>query len=153
MNFLCKIGCNCRSWVYDRSVRTLFGTTGKRIKVLRSDLDMSQADLARSASMYGQPISQSTLSRYEADETAPPSDVLALIARALGTTADYLVLLSDDPLPPGESFAVAERQAEYTSDAERALLDVWRSLGEQDRDILMTMARRLHEARPRIIGE
>ena len=73
-------------------------TTGKRLRALRHDLGMSQKELAQLAG-----LSPSAVSRIESDVAqAQPGRDLARIAEALGTTTDYLLLLSDDPLPPPE---------------------------------------------------
>jgi len=74
----------------------LLDTTGKRLKALRADLGISQKELASQVGM-----SQSSLSRLESDlAPAMPGRDLARIAEAMNTTTDYLLLLTDDPLPP-----------------------------------------------------
>ena len=74
---------------------TLLDTLGKRIKALRADSGMSQKELARR--MH---TAQSHLSEVEADSVPRVSgELLSRIASALGTTTDYLLLLTVDPRP------------------------------------------------------
>jgi len=73
----------------------LLDTLGKRIKALRADSGMSQKELARRVR-----TAQSHLSEVEADGVPRVSgELLVRIASALGTTTDYLLLLTDDPRP------------------------------------------------------
>jgi len=73
----------------------LLDTLGKRIKALRADSGMSQKELARRIR-----TAQSHLSEVEADSVPRVSgELLARIASALGTTTDYLLLLTADPRP------------------------------------------------------
>lgn len=136
-------------------MRTLFGSTGRRIRVLRGDFDMSQSELAAAASKTGVYVSQSALSRYESDETIPPSNALAAVARALGTTADYLLLLSDDPNPPNadDQPALGERRERYTTD-EQEILALWRALDSDQRAYVRQTLELIQRAStPRIIGD
>ena len=76
----------------------LLDTTGKRLRALRHDLAMSQKELANSAG-----LSASAISRLESDTAvAQPGRDLARIASVLGTTTDYLLLRTEDPLPAPE---------------------------------------------------
>jgi len=76
----------------------LLDTLGKRLKALRADLGMSQKELAHLAD-----TSQAYLSRIENDGVpGVRGQILARIADALGTTTDYVLGLSDDPLPPAD---------------------------------------------------
>lgn len=80
----------------------LFGSTGRRLRVLRSDFGLSVNGVVDLLRGFGVEVSPTTVRRYESDDTAPPGDVLAGLARVLGTTADYLVMLTDDPMPRAE---------------------------------------------------
>lgn len=71
--------------------------TGARIKALRTERDLSIGQLALYASVDG-----GTLSRLENGKVTTSADKLAEIARALRTTTDYLLGLSNDPIPPRE---------------------------------------------------
>jgi len=73
----------------------LLDSLGKRIKALRADRGMSQKDLAKMIS-----TAQSHLSEIESDHVPRVSGYLVgRIALSLGTTSDYLLLLTDDPMP------------------------------------------------------
>lgn len=74
------------------------GSTGKRIRALRFDLGMTQVEVGR---LIGK--SSGYMSMLEADDVPGVSAIiLKEIAGILGTTVDYLVLATDDPLPPPE---------------------------------------------------
>ena len=142
---------------YMSTTRTLFGSTGRRIKILRNDLGMNQGELARAASALGVPISQSALSRWESDETSPPGNMLAAVARALETSTDYLLMMSDDPTPAGEQEEdlpmVHERREAYLADEDRNLLDLWRSLDAEQRTFVLDVLDKLRRwSAPRVIG-
>jgi transcriptional regulator with XRE-family HTH domain len=72
-------------------------STFERIKKRRTQLKMSQERLA---DLVG--TSQKQISRYETGENDPTGDVLASLARAMKTSTDWLVGLTDDPTIPGE---------------------------------------------------
>lgn len=75
-----------------------FSTTGKRVKLLRAYLELDQGELAERVQ-----IRQSYLSQIENDKANPSGEVIAKLAAALNTTADFLLLLSSDldkPAPP-----------------------------------------------------
>lgn len=66
--------------------------TGLRIKERREALKMSQLALA-----YRISSTPTQIFRYEKGENDPTGRVLALLARALETSTDYLLGLVDDP--------------------------------------------------------
>ena len=73
----------------------LLDSLGKRMKALRADRGMSQKDLAKMIS-----TAQSHLSEIESDNVPRVSGhLVGRIALALATTSDYLLLLTDDPMP------------------------------------------------------
>lgn len=63
----------------------------KRIRDLREDRDLSQAELAAVLS-----VSQSTYSRYESGALDVPSEVLITLSRFYDVTVDYILGLSDE---------------------------------------------------------
>ena len=65
----------------------------KRIRDLRSDADLKQADLA---SILG--ITQNMISNYENGRDVPP-EILAGYARHFNVSSDYLLGVSASPLP------------------------------------------------------
>lgn len=87
---------------------------GSRLRNLRRDLGLSQESLANALG-----IGNRQIWRYENEETQPSGEMVANLARVLGTSSDYLLGLVDDPSPrtlPGE-----------LSPRERAALSAWRS--------------------------
>lgn len=67
---------------------------GKRLRELRQKRGYSQESLAEALGVGNRQIW-----RYENEETDPDGAVVAKIARILGTSADYLLGLTDDPIP------------------------------------------------------
>lgn len=111
----------------------VLSTTGKRLRVLRRDLDLTQAELARQLGLLGVKINPSYISVLEGTDRPPSGEVLAGLARVLHTTTDYLLLLTDDPLIPGEP----DEDVREVSDEEWALLLELRRLPEVDRRSLV----------------
>ena len=136
-------------------MRQFFDTVGKRIRVLRQDVGYNQQDLAEQLTRHGVSIGASYISELERTDRIPSGQVLAALARALGTTADYLLMLTDDPVPPGETDeeppeTLREQAASYEVN------ELWRLLNElpaEDVEHLLYLARVMRDARaPRIVG-
>jgi transcriptional regulator with XRE-family HTH domain len=70
---------------------------GERVLLLRRRAKLSQPELAQQADM-----SVTTLNRVENAHQSLYMEKIAALATALGTTADYLLGLSDDPEKPSE---------------------------------------------------
>lgn len=66
----------------------------ERIRNLREDLDMTQAEIAKILN-----ISQRTYSRYENDEHAIPIETLSLLANFHNTSVNYLIGRTDVKKP------------------------------------------------------
>ena len=68
-----------------------------RLKDLREDLDMTQADVAKR--LY---IKQNTYSQYENGQRGLPVVVLIKLAKLFETSTDYILSLTDErkPYPP-----------------------------------------------------
>ena len=66
----------------------------RRIRDLREDRDLTQAEMGRILS-----CSQRVYSNYERGELDIPTEILRRLARYYGVTVDYLLELSDDPWP------------------------------------------------------
>jgi len=77
---------------------TQFETSlGKRVKLLRQFLGLNQEELQeRMQRDYGVRVGQGYISDIERDKATPTWQVVAGLARALHTTADYLMLLTDN---------------------------------------------------------
>ena len=65
-----------------------------RIRALREDRDMNQAQLAKLLGM-----SQTGYSKYETGENDIPTAILVQLARLHGTSVDYLLDLTDQRAP------------------------------------------------------
>ena len=67
----------------------------KHIKDLRVDRDIRQRELAQLLGM-----AQNTYSQYETGTIALTAEVLCKLADFYGTSVDYLLDRTDDPVPP-----------------------------------------------------
>lgn len=66
-------------------------TIGERIIFLRENMDITQTALAK---LIG--ISKMTLYKYEKDVCSPRAEIILNLAKALNTTADFLVGRTND---------------------------------------------------------
>jgi transcriptional regulator with XRE-family HTH domain len=71
---------------------------GDRLKTLRESKGYTHQELAELLS-----VGSAQIWRYEAGKTAPSADVLARVAQVFDVSVDYLLDLTDEPLPPGVS--------------------------------------------------
>lgn len=86
-----------------RMSREFFNTFGKRVSVLRRDRGWTQDELTDRLSKYGVTVRNtwiSTLERARINKL-PSTDVVVALAKTLGTTTDYLLMLTDDPALAG----------------------------------------------------
>ena len=92
--------------LYNWVMPMVLSTTGSRIRALRErpELDMSQDELARRLE-----VSNAFLSEIERDKKKPPLGMVIRLAKILGTTTDYLLLLTD--IPDAPTFSVAPETA------------------------------------------
>ncbi len=121
--------------VYDLGMATkrgLLNTFGKRARALREDLGLRQEDLIREMERRaGVKVGQTYISELERTEKYPNGDVVAAIARVLGTSADYLLLITDDPEPAdGKQKAGISWEAEQVADMIDQLPQ-WRRRGDR----------------------
>ena len=68
----------------------------ERIRNLRQDNDLTQAEIAKMLN-----VRQNTYSQYEIGVIKYPVDVLVKLAQFYGTSVDYLLELTDNPKPYG----------------------------------------------------
>lgn len=130
-------------------------TTGKRIKRLRLDYSWNQVDLALRLQELGFEVGDSHISRIEKSTRNPSPELLSGLAKALGTTTDYLLLLTDNPLPSDDHLSISEEDVPYGVEDPlvRSLLDAVGRLSRSDQAMLLGIAERLATAsQPRIIG-
>jgi transcriptional regulator with XRE-family HTH domain len=145
-----------------------FNTTGKRIRLLRQDLNISQTGLAHAMRKLGIDISHQYISELERTDKTPSGDVLSGLARVLGTTTDYLLLLTEDATPPPEHVAQEEQNPkpprddrviyQVPSQATRLLVErllkVFSELTDAEREYVIATSELLRNMnRPRIIGD
>ena len=113
-------------------------STADRVRLLRGYLRLSQEALGQRVG-----VAKSTISGIERGAQGI-SGIAGDLARALGTTTDYLLLLSDNPLPPND-----EDEAQLVPPLRAAILDELEHLDEIDQQVLYQMAMTLRVARER----
>jgi transcriptional regulator with XRE-family HTH domain len=84
----------------------------ERVRQLREAKDWSQGRLATYSG-----VSRAQISRIESGQRRPSAEVLMKLAKALDTTTDYLLGLTDDPRKP------AERDYETVAEGINNLID------------------------------
>lgn len=98
-----------------------FNTFGKRVRVLREDLGLSQSDLVGRVEASGVKLRQSYLSELERTDKTPTGEIVAGLAKALNTTTDYLLLMSEDP---GQQRSIEQLiRAQARTEIERELFE------------------------------
>lgn len=85
--------------VYFYNMDANISTTGKRIKYLRETVNNWNGVKFREEikKRYGEIVEPSTLTNHEKDTSMPSYPTLINYAKTLGTTTDFLLLLTDDP--------------------------------------------------------
>lgn len=78
-------------------ITALFDTTGKRIRALRTGRELSQLELVRALESHGVQVGNSFLSQVEAGSKQAPVELIVALAKTLGTTTDFLLLVSNEP--------------------------------------------------------
>ena len=66
----------------------------RRIRDLREDKDLTQTQLAKEIN-----VSQRTYSYYENGERTIPPEVLIALAKFYNVSVDYILEISDNPIP------------------------------------------------------
>ena len=66
----------------------------RRLRDLREDKDLTQTQLAKEIN-----VSQRTYSYYENGERTIPPEVLIALAKFYNVSVDYILELSDNPIP------------------------------------------------------
>jgi len=104
-------------------------TIAERIKQRRILLKITQQQLADEAG-----VNQKQIWRYETGVSIPYADVAAKIAKVLNVSGDWILGLSDDIQPPDNN---------SLTDAERKLLNIYRSKSPEDAQKLIVIAEAL----------
>ncbi len=85
-------------------MREFFNTTGKRVRILRQDMGMTQDEMHHRLAEAGARVSRSYVSVIERQDILAGSDLVRGLAKVLNTSADYLLMLTDDPSPSRSNF-------------------------------------------------
>lgn len=88
--------------IADMNTTDYLGSMGKRLRIHREEMGLSQIDLVDRMRTYGVDVKSQHISGLERSGKSPSVQVLAAIARALETSTDYLLMLTDDPRPIDE---------------------------------------------------
>lgn len=115
-------------------------TFGKRLRLLRKKMNMTQKDLADKFS-----LGESTIGMYERDEREPSFEFVRQLADFFNVTTDYLLGRTDHPNPPDQDDIPEELKdpelglffkelAEAPEERREQLLKIWEILkSEGDR--------------------
>lgn len=106
---------------------------GKRIIDSREALNMKQKELAE---LIG--VTKATMCKYENGQNIPNADILCALARALHTSSDYLLGLSDIREPYGQNWF-------YIEPSEQEMIRLVLSLSHDDKLRISERATILHE--------
>ena len=117
-------------------------TVGKRIRILRQDLGLNQGELVNALEKQGIEVGRSYISELERTDKVPSGTVLAGLAKVLGTTTDYLLMLTDDPILPNEQ---EDQKIEDVLASE--LLAVYTTLAADKKAVLLYLAKALAESK------
>lgn len=76
-------------------------------------------------------LTAATISRYLTVDRIPRGDNIALIAKALNVSADYLLGMADDPLPPSQEIKLDQET--------RLLVTIFRRSSYSDQRVIWTL--------------
>lgn len=76
---------------------------GRRVKVLREDMDLKQPELTERVQKHGVRFTQSYLSKLESGDRMPGGEIVLALALELKTTTDFLLGRTTDPNLPDET--------------------------------------------------
>ena len=120
---------------------------GRRVRILREDMRYSQPELVKMVNDQKVDLTQSYLSKLETTKPedgfkAPAGEVVGAIAKALQTTSDFLLCLTDDPdmIVPSSNEGIA-----VSPEGVKAA-DIMDKLSEDSRREALTMLQALYEA-------
>lgn len=131
MNFYLEYENTVKCPVYFFNMDIDLKTTGERIRYLRETVNKwnGKQFLKILKEKTGEEVKSSTLSNHEKDTSMPVYGTLVNYAKALGTTTDFLLLVTGDPLPAKST----ERNViiEVAGEEERRILEEIASLLEE----------------------
>lgn len=127
---------------------------GKRVRILREGLGLNQKELTKLLNDEGIIVQNKHISDIERDQRKPSVTVLAALADALGTTADYLLVRSHSAIPTESEPNTLYIAADADQDILQRLVDIFSSLSRADQQTVIRMAEGLRATdTPRIVGE
>lgn len=94
-------------------------SVGTRLRVLRKDAGLTQAQLAALAD-----TNQAAINRYETDRAAAPYRILVWYATYFNVSLDYIFGLCEDPA--GGMSALRQRERRKWCSANRIGVSLWR---------------------------
>lgn len=103
---------------------------GDQIRILRTENNMTQKELAQKVG-----LTPKMISFYENAERTPPIDIVTKLVSIFNTTSDYLLGLS-----PISSSTQESVHGEQLSEDESKLLNTYRSLGSDEKQIVLGKA-------------
>jgi len=106
-------------------------TIGARVRSLREHRDWSQEDLAGASELQ-----RPHISLIENNERTPGADSLAKLARALQTSTDYLLGLTDNPAPTPVANHPSLRDPAFAE-----LADAWPNLSPVIQESMLNVIR------------
>ncbi|PKM74996.1 MAG: transcriptional regulator [Firmicutes bacterium HGW-Firmicutes-17] len=93
-------------------------TIGSKIKFLRARAGLNQKELAEKLN-----IAKSTMSQYESNQRVPSDDLKVEIAKIFNVSTDYLLGVTDDPIPVRDVNQDLYDEHNYTDELEAFLND------------------------------
>lgn len=143
-----------KHWDIDMANAAYMNSYGKRQRLLRMDLQMTQKDLADAVTRHGVQMGQGYVSELERTDKVPLGDVVAAVAKVLNTSTDFLLQMTDDATPlndinnkdnyispqAGEAATIIDNLDEDTRDAVMALLRYMDNRDTERRDLHVEMA-------------
>lgn len=138
--------------------REFLNTVGKRIRWLRQGLEMNQGDLSYALKGVGVEIGSSYVSELERSNRIPSGEVLAGLAKVLGCTTDYLLMLTDESdISSSEINKAKGNELDIGNGTDlvmlQRLIDVFSALHPTDQLRIVDLATRLRTmSEPRTIG-
>jgi transcriptional regulator with XRE-family HTH domain len=134
--------------------KQLLNTVGKRIRILRQDMGYSQEGLTYELANIGVEMGRSYISELERTGKVPSGDIIAGLAKVLGTTTDYLLLMTEDPFPSKSAETAIHIEEDVDPKQIQRLIDEFSDLPQSDQTMLIELATKLRAAaKPRIIGD
>lgn len=95
-------------------------TIGERIAARREELGLKQYQVAEQIG-----VTKTTMSKYENNVNIPNADILARLASALRTSADYVCGMTENSAPLGEKWVC-------TDSVDKSLLSIIRKLNHDN---------------------